>query len=192
MTEDEELVKNNFNVHDHLKHMNVDELKAIQKRQSFPYAVGAINIDGNLNMGMMIRTAAIMGAEKFFVFGKRKYDKRSCVGSHNYIEIEKHADFDDWWFKKTNLSQHIHYVPFLIETGGWPIDKIKSHMESVRKGSSNFHPLILFGSESNGIPSHLLERFHLKYEIPQVGVIRSLNVSAACAIALWEVRKAFE
>ena len=72
-----------YNICDEYKKMKLEEVKELQENNSLPFAVAAVNINGDLNLGSMIRTSVIFGAEKFFIIGKKRYDKRSTVGAHN-------------------------------------------------------------------------------------------------------------
>ena len=49
--------------------------------------------------------------------------------------------------------------------------------------------VLLLGKEREGIPVELLQEVDICLEIPQYGVIRSLNVHVSAAIALWEMTK---
>jgi len=49
--------------------------------------------------------------------------------------------------------------------------------------------VIVLGNEKEGIPPSLLNCLDACIEIPQVGIIRSLNVHVSGAIVLWEYRK---
>jgi len=55
-------------------------------------------------------------------------------------------------------------------------------------------PVLIFGSESRGLPLALRERFEERLvAIPQSGrQVRSLNLSTAVAVALYEVRRQLE
>ena len=75
----------------------------------------------------------------------------------------------------------------LCETGGevlgkdnWTYDKNNPPVQ---------HPLFLFGSESHGIPEKVSNAFDRKISIPQRGVMRSFNVSAAMNIICWDYIK---
>ena len=46
--------------------------------------------------------------------------------------------------------------------------------------------VLVIGSESHGIPPHLLAELDACVEIPQVGVLRSLNVHVSTALTIWE------
>ena len=49
--------------------------------------------------------------------------------------------------------------------------------------------VLLLGREREGIPVQLLAEVDICLEIPQYGVIRSLNVHVSAALALWELTK---
>jgi tRNA G18 (ribose-2'-O)-methylase SpoU len=176
----------NYNVLDGYKFLSLEEVKEIQQKDSLPFAVCGFNIAGSLNIGMMIRTALLMGAEKFIVFGRRAYDRRSCVGAQNYLPIERIEGYDeDGNFSKTKFDQAMDtlgYMPVFIETGGIDIrnlDYIKTF---------NKKPCLVFGTESEGIPENIIGD-GIKMSIPQLGVLRSLNVASAASIAMWEFSK---
>lgn len=46
--------------------------------------------------------------------------------------------------------------------------------------------LLLLGNEKEGIPADLIQLLDVCVEIPQVGVIRSLNVHVSGALLIWE------
>lgn len=49
--------------------------------------------------------------------------------------------------------------------------------------------VLLLGKEKEGIPVELLQEIDICLEIPQFGVIRSLNVHVSAALAIWEITK---
>lgn len=49
--------------------------------------------------------------------------------------------------------------------------------------------VLLLGKEKEGIPVHLLQLVDQCIEIPQLGIIRSLNVHVSGAICIWEYSK---
>ena len=49
--------------------------------------------------------------------------------------------------------------------------------------------VLLLGREKEGIPVELLQEIDFCLEIPQYGVIRSLNVHVSAALAIWEITK---
>ena len=47
--------------------------------------------------------------------------------------------------------------------------------------------VLLLGKEREGIPPDLLTEVDVCLEIPQFGVVRSLNVHVSAALAIWEI-----
>jgi len=170
-----------FNVEDVYQHLSAEEIRHIADAHRLSYAVALANITGDLNTGTIIRSACVLGANRVFVFGKRKYDRRSTVGAHHYIDILHHEVSDienrfDWALALQTIRVN-GYTPIIIEQGGQPLGDMKlSHIPG---------PVCLvFGSEETGIPVEVCHS-ELCFTIPQPGVIRSLNVSSAAAIAMW-------
>lgn len=192
---DDELLLSNFNVLDCYKSMTVDDIRAANMEDRLPFAVCTINLNGNLNIGMIIRTASLMGAERVLVFGKRKYDRRSCVGSHNYLPIERISGYESELvdeFTAEDISPELFhsamarfgYTPVFVEQGGIDISSFDVSM----LGAAT-KPCLVFGCESSGIPQQLIDSAKHIVSIPQRGVMRSLNVSSAASIAMWEIAK---
>lgn len=184
-----ETAKNHFNVKDEYKANTVEQNAYICHLERRKFAVGAINITGELNIGMMIRSASLFGAEKFYIFGRKKFDKRSTVGAENYIEIV-HYTYDAPIDADEQIANDIkaladEYAILACEQGGFELGQKNG------KWAAGVRPLFLFGSESHGIPQKVLDTIP-KYNlisIPQVGVLRSFNVSAAMNIVLWDYVK---
>ena len=191
-------LKTSYNVHDHLKELTVPELKALNDTDRLPYGVMTFNVSGDLNCGIIIRTAILMGAERVIVYGKRKYNKLSCVGSNNYIDInrvggydadKKEYDFAPFW----NALVKYNYCPVFIEdTPTAYILTSDTDIINTVFNRTGMKPCLVFGSESDGIPFELLQQSRFVYKIPQLGVIRNLNVSAAASIAMWSIMSGYK
>ena len=68
------------------------------------------------------------------------------------------------------------YTPVCIEQGG----------ENIKECKFPEKPCFIFGNEGDGIPDEILNSCRYKIEIPQFGVLRSLNVSTAAGIVMYE------
>jgi tRNA G18 (ribose-2'-O)-methylase SpoU len=177
-----------YNVADIYKNNAYEENVKICQNDRLPFSVGLINVTGDLNVGMMIRSACLMGASNFYIFGRKKFDKRSTVGAEKYINIVQynyeaplHADqqiLEDL----LTLDHHI----FICEQGGVELGTFECGL--TYKKIKNKEPLFLFGSESHGVPDVIANQF-TKISIPQRGVLRSYNVSAAMNIMCWDYVK---
>ncbi len=172
-------VTSDLNVRDALKGSTVEAIRLAQAAVTLPFAIAAINLNGDLNIGVIMRTAVSFGAAHMFLFGQRRYDRRSTVGAHNYVELvqvvctpEGHAvprsQFD------ATLTDY-GYVPLFVEQGG--VDLRRFDFRGTVKP-----PCLVFGNEGYGLPDSFIGDDQ-RISIAQRGVARSLNVSAAAAIA---------
>ena len=187
----QETASNHYNVRDEYKENTYEQNVAISISEQRPFSVGAINVAGELNIGMMIRSACLLGAENFYIFGRKKFDKRSTVGAEKYINIVQYV-FDDPIHADTEINTQLEYLlkwnnVVLCEHGG---AMVGSHKAKQLYQEEWMRPLFMFGSESHGIPEIVTENPHFyKLSIPQRGVLRSFNVSAAMNIVLWDYIK---
>lgn len=186
-------LSNHFNVRDEYKNNTVEENVEICKSDRLPFSVGMINVTGELNIGMSVRTASLLGADNFYIFGRRKFDKRSTVGAEKYINIVQHVYDDpinsdeDIFGALCNLQDTTHDI-VLCEHGGHELGKFSWYDVGIYP-HEKYTPLFLFGSESHGIPEYISNKFFNKVSIPQRGVLRSFNVSAAMNIIVWDYIK---
>jgi len=183
-----------YNVGDLYKDHTLEQNRAICQVDRLPFSVGMINVTGELNVGMALRSASLLGAENFYIFGRRKFDSRSTVGAENYINV-KQIVFDDPIHADEELlvylqKLHIHHHDVVIcEHGGAQLGTFSWNDIGVYP-TKNHTPLFLFGSESHGVPQIISdERAFTKVSIGQRGVLRSFNVSAAMAIVCWDYIK---
>jgi tRNA G18 (ribose-2'-O)-methylase SpoU len=178
-----------FNVADVFKDNSVEENIELCKQDRLPFSVGLLNITGCLNTGIITRTSLLLGASELYLFGRRSYDKRSCVGSHNYIPIhqrvyENPLECDDEVLSDLkNLENKYEIV--LCELGGYELTANNQSFYNQFKKP----PLFIFGSESHGLPTNVMDAFSYKVSVPQRGVLRSYNVSTAASIILFDYVK---
>lgn len=186
-----------FNVRSDLQGLPLENIVEEQKRNVLPFSVCALNLSGELNIGTMIRTAVIFGAEKFYIFGRRKFDRRSLVGSNNYIEIEAVDGFKPNSMeidpaKFINFMEYNKFEPYFVEQRD---SYFTYEPEDVPIRKHHNKNLIVFGSENSGIPDEIFRYYeynlipHSIITIPQYGVMRSLNVGVACGIVLYNIAR---
>lgn len=170
-----------YNVHTIFQDKPIEEVKTISKRFRLPVHLVLCNLDGNMNIAMSVRTAAVMGISDVWIIGKRHYDARPEVGGRHYVEVHKLDKIEDPYV--FFMSKGIQ--PFLIEQGGESLEEFS--FKSYLKNPVCF----IMGSESTGISPEWeksLERAP-RLSISQYGMIRSLNVSVAASIILYEYIK---
>ncbi len=127
------------------------------------------------NVGTILRLAACLGAGVDviepcgFPWGDRAL-KRAGMDYAEIANVQRHAD----WARFAAAAPG--RIVLLTTAGATRLDEAQ-----FRDGD-----ILLFGSESSGVPDQVHARADLRVRIPQVGGTRSLNIAVAAGIALAE------
>ena len=139
--------------------------------------VAAWQVSSPENIGKIIRLAHNVGASKaLFVRGSEQ---------HRLSKIKKTAGFSYdqqcWAFiSEQEFTDTIlpDYPLVALET----CDGAQNLFESSLPAKA----VLLAGSESHGIPPHIIEQSHLRVYIPMPGGCKSMNISNALSVAAFE------
>jgi tRNA (guanosine-2'-O-)-methyltransferase/TrmH family RNA methyltransferase len=173
-----------YNVHTPLQHLNTASVRKIADASALPLALMVYNLHGDINIAMSIRSAVILGCSDVFVIGKRKYDRRPEVGAKNYIHIHRIKEIETSFFHENKL------IPIILEQGGCPLEDFSFKPYLPAKLTEGWRLVFIVGSESYGVPKSFMRALHAPIiSISQYGVLRSLNVSIAASIVLYEYSK---
>lgn len=174
-----------YNVHTPLQGLPMEKIKKVAEVSSLPLCLMLYNLNGDMNIGMSIRTAVILGCSDVYVVGRRKYDRRSEVGAKNYINVHRFTHLEDDFFQKNKL------VPILLEQGGVPLEDFSFKPFLPNKMEEGWKLVFLVGSEATGFSKSFLKQhsYAPRISISQYGVMRSLNVAIAASIVLYEYVK---
>lgn len=203
------------NIKKEFESLTTEEILEYSIKTSYRYINLALNIHSNLNIGNILRTSHLCGCNKLVIFGRRKYDKRSAVGSYNYTNVERVVGLKNKNCELTTVLTDIdnifdedafysfindnNYLPIFVEQSPLSIkatrDNIKVIMTTAKKNEKI--PIFIYGNEGTGIPSSILNtstRFNICYilELHQKGAIQSYNVSNSCAIISYLVLLYFQ
>lgn len=176
-------IASNYNVRNDLKSKTVPEIQKIAQSDRLPYSVAVINVMGDLNIGTIIRSSHCMGAENVYVFGRSAYDGRSLVGVDNYQNIIKVPMLNDDGLtvnaeKFKAFFDEKGMTPVMVEQGGTPLHREKWEYENI---------CLVMGCEGTGIQDDILSLYNNRISIPQLGVLRSLNVAGAANMVMWDL-----
>lgn len=173
-----------YNVHTPLQGMPVEKIKKLSKGLALPLVLMMYNLNGDMNVGMSVRTAVIYGCSDIYIVGKKRYDRRPEVGAKNYIQFHRLQTIPSSFFHENKL------LPVFVEQGGVPLDEFSFKPYFPKTLDEGWKLCLVMGSESYGIPSDMIKEMGAPVvTISQYGVMRSLNVSIATGIVLYEVTK---
>lgn len=170
-----------YNVHTPLQGLPVEKVKRISAKTALPLTLMMFNLNGDMNVGMSVRTAVIYGCSDVYLVGKKRYDRRPEVGAKNYIKFHRYPTITPSFFVENKL------VPIFVEQGGTALEEFSFKPYLPSKLLEGWKVCLVVGSESFGIPMEEFKGLHAPVvSISQYGVMRSLNVSVATGIVLYE------
>lgn len=170
-----------YNVHTPLQGFSVEKVKQISQKTALPLTLMMFNLNGDMNVGMSIRSAVIYGCSDVYIVGKKRYDRRPEVGAKNYIQFHRVPTITASFFPENKL------VPVFVEQGGTPLEDFSFKPYLPNKMQDGWKVCLVVGSESFGLPKEMLKEIDAPIvTISQYGVMRSLNVSVATGIVLYE------
>jgi tRNA G18 (ribose-2'-O)-methylase SpoU len=160
------------NVIDKYRYWTIAAIVADLDRHRHPFAVAIENWQHDMNIGSIVRTANAFAAETVHIIGRKRWNKRGAMVTDRYQHILHHAtveEFVQWAHVKELPIIAIDNVP-----GSVPIESFALPAACI----------LLFGQEGPGLSAAAVEAADAVVEIAQYGSTRSLNASAAAAIAM--------
>ena len=137
-------------------------------------------VDKTPNLAGLARTCEIFGATKL-VIPSKKYQDEELFESIS-VTAEKWLPID--YVPEIELRNYLNSV----RTDGYTLVGLEQTSQSKQIQSYVFPRklAILLGKEQEGIPAEFIDMLDECIEIPQFGIIRSLNVHVSGSILLWE------
>lgn len=160
------------NVVDAYRYWTVAAIVADLDTRRSPMHVAIENIEHDLNIGSIVRTANAFNVAGVHVVGRRRWNRRGAMVTDAYLSITHHPDPESLvaWSREAGLPiLAIDVVP-----GAIPLDDYEMPRGCV----------LLFGQEGPGLSAQALAGADAVLSIPQYGSTRSINVAAAAAIAM--------
>ena len=160
------------NVIDRYRYWRMDAIVADLDELRHPFHVAIENWQHDMNIGSIVRSANAFAADTVHIVGRRRWNKRGAMVTDRYQHVLYHPDVADFvaWAKARELPIiAIDNVPgsVIIETFDFPRECA-----------------MLFGQEGPGLSPEAIEAADAVVEISQFGSTRSINASAAAAVAM--------
>ena len=137
------------------------------------FSVAVYNISKEFNIGSLLRTAHCAKVKEFFLIGKKSFNTYAAVSSDKWTKISYLETIEQFLshIKETN------YNLVLIDQA--------NNSKSLFDFEYPQNPLFLLGAEKGGIPDLVKNLNHPILEIPQYGLVHSLNLSCAGSIVIY-------
>jgi tRNA G18 (ribose-2'-O)-methylase SpoU len=161
------------NVLDHYRYWKVSSIVEDLNTKRHGLQIAIENWQHDLNIGSIVRTANAFNVSGVHIVGKRDWNRRGAMVTDRYLTVHHHPTVAEFasWCKENNL-------PII---GIDNVDGSKK-LEGVQLPENC---VLLFGQEGAGMSEEGIAACEVLYEIAQYGSTRSMNASAAGAIAMY-------
>ncbi|PPF32008.1 MULTISPECIES: TrmH family RNA methyltransferase [unclassified Rathayibacter] len=160
------------NVVDRFRYWRMDAIVAELDRTRHPFHVAIENWQHDMNIGSIVRSANAFGAEGVHIVGRRRWNKRGAMVTDRYQHVQHHetvADLVQWAAEADVPLLAVDNVPGCV-----PLETYRLPERC----------LLLFGQEGPGLSEEAIAASEAVLEITQFGSTRSINASAAAAVAM--------
>ncbi|WP_110207062.1 TrmH family RNA methyltransferase [Nocardioides daejeonensis] len=160
------------NVVDRYRYWSMEAIVADLDTRRHDFHVAIENWQHDFNIGTIVRTANAFLAAEVHIVGNRRWNKRGAMVTDRYQHVRHHATPDD-------LAAYLHERDVRL----LGIDNLpgSDHLETMAMPR---RVCFLFGQEGPGLSERAREVVDGTFSIAQFGSTRSINASAAGAIAM--------
>ncbi len=161
------------NVLDHYRYWKVEAIVADLDTKRHPLQIAIENWQHDLNIGSIVRTANAFNVSAVHIVGKRDWNRRGAMVTDKYLRVIHHptiADFKNWCDENQIPIIGIDNLP------------VSTQLESATLPETC---VLFFGQEGAGMSDEAVSICSQVLAIQQYGSTRSMNASAAGAIAMY-------
>jgi tRNA (guanosine-2'-O-)-methyltransferase len=150
----------------------------LDKRQN-DLTVVLENVFDPHNISAVMRTCDAVGIQDIHVLNTKisrhkKWGARSSSSASRWLSVHQHAD------AAVCFNELRKKFPLILTT------HLSSSAISLYDIDFSKPVALVFGNEHDGVSEEIRQFADGNFVIPQVGMIRSLNISVACAVSLYE------
>lgn len=140
------------------------------------------NINDKHNLAACLRSCDAVGVNDVYILyhGKqqeRKLGKNAAASATKWLDIYRFYDVEE-------LFTHLRSKDYKIFT-----TELGAESQSLYDLDLTDNIALCFGNEHEGVSEEAIKLADGNFNIPQMGMIQSLNISVACAVSLYEAQR---
>ena len=172
---DPELLENGDrrNVLDRYRYWKLEAIVADLNKKRHTLEIAIENWQHDLNIGSIVRTANAFNVNCVHIVGKRDWNKRGAMVTDRYLTVKHHPSIEE--FARYCKENSIPIIGIDNVPGSKKLESAQLPEKCV----------LLFGQEGAGMSDEGIAACEVLYAIEQYGSTRSMNASAAGAIAMY-------
>ena len=156
-----------------------ERLSTVLNKRQPDLTVVLENVFDPHNISAVMRTCDAVGIQDIYILNNKipphkKWGSRTSSSAVKWLTIHQFTDADECFAAlRKNFSK--------IYTTHLSSDAVSLHQLNLTESVA-----LVFGNEQTGVSEEIIARADGNFIIPQVGIIKSLNISVACAVTLYE------
>ncbi len=156
-----------------------ERLTAVLHKRQPDLTIVLENVFDPHNISAVMRTADAVGIQDIFILNNkipphRKWGAKSSSSAAKWLTIHQYTNADECFAELRKRYKKIYTTH--LSTNAVGLYQL-NFLESVA---------LIFGNEHSGVSEEIISKADGNFIIPQVGIIKSLNISVACAVTLYE------
>ncbi|MFN8252021.1 MAG: RNA methyltransferase [Ferruginibacter sp.] len=156
-----------------------NRLTAVLNKRQPDITVVLENVFDPHNISAVMRTCDAIGMQDIFILNTKiprhkKWGEKSSSSAAKWLTIHQYTDAAECFAELRKRYKKIYTTH--LSTGAVGLHELNL-AEPVA---------LVFGNEHSGVSDEIIGMADGNFIIPQVGIIKSLNISVACAVTLYE------
>ena len=156
-----------------------DRLTSVLNKRQPDLTVVLENVFDPHNISAVMRTADAVGIQDIFILNNkipphRKWGAKSSSSAAKWLTVHQYTDAAACFAALRKRYKKIY-------TTHLSTDAVGLHELNLTEPVA-----LVFGNEHSGVSDDIIAMADGNFIIPQVGIIKSLNISVACAVTLYE------
>ena len=152
--------------------------KVLNKRQP-DLTVVLENVFDPHNISAVMRTCDAVGIQDIYILNHKipphkKWSEKTSSSAAKWLTIHQFTDAQECFVALRKKYKKIYTT------------HLSSDAVSLHELNFTEPVALIFGNEHNGVSEEIIAMADGNFIIPQVGIIKSLNISVACAVSLYE------
>ena len=157
----------------------IDRLNDVLSKRQFNITVVLENVADPHNISAVMRTCDAVGIQEIYILNTvipkhKKWGTKSSSSASKWLTIHQFTDVATC-FEALRKKYNKVYTTHLSS------DAVGLYELNLTESVA-----LVFGNEHGGVSEELISLADGNFIIPQVGIIKSLNISVACAVSVYE------
>ncbi len=156
-----------------------ERLSSVLNKRQPDLTVVLENVFDPHNISAVMRTCDAVGIQDIYILNNKipphkNWSAKSSSGAAKWITIHQFTDANECFAALRKNFSKIYTT------------HLSSNTVSLYKLNLTEPVALVFGNEQSGVSEEIITMADGNFIIPQVGIIKSLNISVACAVTLYE------